>query len=131
MRRLAPLLLVLGLLGPAACGDDDDGDPAAFCERLDRLTSNDPFAAFGDRATTAEIELAFTALVERVDELVEVAPPDARAAARDLRDATVALDELLAEAGYGTDVDPRAYREQQERYGEAATRLERYLTAIC
>lgn len=116
----------------AGCGDDSShGDQATFCQRLDRLTENDPFQAFGDTATEAEMQEAFTALKARADELVEVAPDAAEAAATDYRDAVLGLDGLLADAGYGADVDVRAYREQQTAYVEAAQRLERYLTAEC
>jgi hypothetical protein len=129
--RLVTALLVVALAG-TGCGDHGrDGDQAAFCQRLDGLTENDPFQAFGDTATEAQMQEAFTALKARADELVEVAPDTARGAATDYRDAVQGLDALLAEAGYGTDVDVRAYREQQMAYVEAAQRLERYLTAEC
>lgn len=116
-----------------ACGDDDsDGDPAAFCSHLDRLSRNDPFQALGDEASAADIETAFGALVDRAEELLELAPPEARAAARDFAESAAALAGLLEEAGYdGTDVDARAYREQQVTYTEAATRLERHLESEC
>lgn len=138
MRRLA--VLVLGLLlasvAPlAACGGDGrsaDGDPVRFCELLDRLTSNDPFLAFGDTATADEIAVAFGALVDRAAELVDVAPPAARAAATDYAEAAAALDALLADAAYvGANVDAAAYRDHQAAYAEAAQRLERYLKGEC
>ncbi len=132
MRRLAALSLAAALL--AGCGDDGpgDGDAALFCDRLDRLTSNDPFAAFGDTASARDIETAFAALVARADELVDVAPPDVRAAAGDYADAAHALDAMLADAGYEPDVaDPGAYRDEQTAYTEAAVRLERYLESEC
>jgi hypothetical protein len=126
------LIVLLVTLGLSGCGDDgEDGDEAAFCEELDRLTENDPFLAFGDTATEAEMEEAFTALRERAEELAELAPEAARGAATDYRDAVVGLDDLLAEAGYGTDVDPVAYQSEQVRYVEAAQRLERYLDTDC
>jgi hypothetical protein len=136
MRRRAVLGLTLLLLATAvggACGGGSgDGDPAAFCERLDRLTRNDPFQAFGDSASPEDIEAAFTALVARADDLVDVAPPAARAAAREYADAAAELDSLLAGAGYvGTQVDAEAYREQQVAYVAAGQRLERYLEAEC
>jgi predicted trehalose synthase len=119
----------------AACGDDAPTDAeraATFCERLDRLTSNDPFAAFGDEATSAEVAAAFEALVERAEELAETAPDEARAAARDYAESASALEELLRSAGYeGAEVDTRAYRDQQARYAEAARRLERHLDSEC
>lgn len=132
MRRLAALSFAVALL--AGCGDDGpgDGDAARFCERLDRLASNDPFAAFGDTASAQDIERAFAALVERADELLDVAPPDVRAAAGEYADAARALDAMLADAGYLPDVaDPGAYREQQTAYTEVAARLERYLEGQC
>ena len=115
----------------AGCGGDGGGDEATFCEQLDRLTENDPFLAFGDTASEAEMEEAFTALRQRAEDLRDAAPDGARGAATDYRDAVVGLDEILAEAGYGTDVDLRAYREQQTAYVEAAQRLERYLGTDC
>ena len=129
-RRLALLLLPAVPLGLAAgCGDDGGGaDAAAFCTRLERLSENDPFAAFGKRATDAEIEQAFHALVSRARELVDLAPDEERATARDYADAAAELDRLMAAAGYdGSRLDERAYRDQQVRYADAAARLERYL----
>jgi len=133
MPRLAALVVTaLAALGTAACGDDgSSADPDAFCERLDRLTQNDPFAALGPAATEAEMEAAFAALRQRAGELVDVAPDDVRAVAADYRDAVERLDALLADAGYGPDVDVRAYRAAQTDYVQAATRLERYLEAEC
>lgn len=132
MRRLAALSLAAAVL--TGCGDDGpgDGDAALFCQRLDRLATNDPFAAFGDTASARDIETAFAALVARADELVDVAPPDVRAAARDYADAAHALDAMLADAGYLPSVaEPSAYRDEQTAYTEAAARLERYLESEC
>jgi hypothetical protein len=130
VRRLA-ILGVVALL--AGCGDDGpEPDQAAFCERLGRLTENDPFLAFGDTATPAEIEEGFEALVTRADELLEVAPEDVRPATRRYRDAAVAMDELMAEAGYdGARLDARDYREEEVTYTEAADLLLRYLEVEC
>lgn len=133
MRRLLASLLVGAAAVTAACGDDDPTpDAAAFCERLDRLAANDPFAAFGDAATSEEVAAAFAALVARAAELVDVAPDEARPAARAYADAVARLEELLRRAGYdGSRVDTRAYREQEVRYREAARLLERHLDAEC
>jgi hypothetical protein len=130
MRRLA-VLGVVALL--AACGDDaPEADQATFCRRLDRLTGNDPFLAFGETATTDEIEEGFQALVARADELVEVAPEEVQPAAGAYRDAAVAMDELMADAGYdGARLDVRAYHEEEETYVEAGARLLRYLESEC
>lgn len=132
MRRLGAAAAVTLLLASCGGGGDGNGDVATFCDRLDRLTRNDPFGAFGDRATEADVEAAFEALVARAEELAEVAPPEARAAARDFEGSARALDEILAEVGYdGTKADGRAYREHQVAYIDASERLERYLTAEC
>src|SRR5690606_13179465 len=81
MRRLVALALVAAAaVGTAGCGDGGpSADPALFCERLDRLAENDPFAVLGASATEAEMEAAFGALRERATELAEVAPEDVRA----------------------------------------------------
>ena len=134
VRRLITLLL-LPAVALAACGDDGPSEAekaATFCTRLERLAENDPFAAFGDRATSSEIEEAFTALVARAVELLDTAPEEARAAARDYAEASEALDELMAGAAYdGAAVDQRAYRDEQTTYVAAAQRLERYLESEC
>lgn len=133
VRRLAALLAA-ALVALSACGgrQDASGDKALFCERLDRLTRNDPFLGFGDTASADDIEVAFGALVDRSDELVAVAPPEARPAARDYADAAKALDALLADASYlPKGIDTRAYHDEQIAYVEASQRLERYLSAEC
>ena len=95
-------------------------------------TDNDPFAAFGDRATEAQIEQAFSALVERAEEILELAPDDARPTAREFRESAQELRDLLDDAGGDpAEVDTRAYRDQQVRYSEAAGLLERYLESEC
>jgi NTP pyrophosphatase (non-canonical NTP hydrolase) len=123
---------LLALVATAACGGGTSADEKAFCERLDRLADNDPFRTFGDRATDREIQQGFRALVERADELAEVAPEEARSAADAYAEAADALDDVMAAAGYhGDDVDARAYREHQVDYAAAAARLERYLDGEC
>ena len=133
MRRLAVVLAGLAVVvGGCGGGGDDEGDPELFCARLDRLTRNDPFRAIGDTATSDQVREAFEALLARADELVVVAPPVVRPAARDYADAAEGLESLLADAGYDPfEVDTRTYRSQQVGYFEAGQRLERYLDAEC
>ena len=124
---LAVVALVL-----TACGDEPSADPELFCDRLGRLSENDPFLAFGETATPAEIEQGFAALVARADELADVAPDEARPAAETYAESARAMDELMSDADYvGGRIDARAYRNEQERYTEAADRLLRYLSAEC
>lgn len=125
-------VVALGVAGACGGGSSSHADAKVFCTRLDRLTQNDPFRAFGDRATPAEIRTAFTALVQRADELVNVAPDEVRPTAREYASAAKALDSLLADAAYdGNAVDARAYRDAQTDYIEAANLLERYLESDC
>jgi hypothetical protein len=134
IRVVVGVVVAVTATGLAGCGDDQpaDGDPVAFCERLDRLTTNDPFLAFGDVATAADIEAAFSALVARADELVEVAPPEPRGAALDFAEAAAALDSLMAGAAYDSAaLDARAYRDEQLAYAAASDRLLRYFESSC
>jgi hypothetical protein len=125
-------VLVVALVVSACSGDEPNADPERFCARLGRLTENDPFLAFGDTATPSEIAEGFGALVDRADELAEVAPEAIRPAAEDYAAAATAMDELMADAGYdGARLDARAYRDQQQRYAEAADRLLNHLDAEC
>lgn len=132
-RWAAPLAVALApALVLGACGDDDDGDAATFCDRLVDLTENDPFASLGDAATASQMEAAMTALRARAEELVDVAPEVARGATTDYRDAVVAVDDLLAEAGYSpARLDVGRYQAASKDYAAAAVRLERHLTAEC
>ncbi len=125
-------MLVLLLAAPG-CGDDgSSADKDAFCERLDRLTGNDPFLAFGATASAEEIEQGFEALVARAEELADVAPEDVRPAAEQYREAAAAMDELMDAAGYdGARLDPSAYRNEEVAYTEASDRLLRYLETEC
>src|SRR3546814_3762744 len=132
MRRRWPLVLLpvlVPMLALVACSDGDGadaaGDPELFCDRLDRLVRNDPFLAFGERATIDEIAMAFDALVQRADELAEVAPPEARAAARTSAESTRALDDPHAEVGHaGNEVSARAYRDKEIRPEEHTSELQ-------
>ena len=129
MRVLGVLAVALLL---AACTDEPSADSERFCDRLGRLTENDPFLAFGDTATPPEIAEAFEALVERTGELTEVAPEDVRPAAEDYAEAVTEMDALMADAGYdGARLDARAYRDAQEAYTGAGDRLLRYLESEC
>ena len=122
---------LLVLVASCGGGSGEGADPERFCRLLDRLATNDPFLAFGDTATPDEIGIAFTALRDRAAELVDAAPDDVRPAARRYSEAVAALDDLLAEVDYRTDVDARAYTAAQLDYVEAAERLERHLDDSC
>ena len=134
MRRLG-VTVATALLLVAACGSSgpsDQAKTALFCTRLERLAQNDPFRAFGGRATSKDIQTAFTALVVRAKELADTAPAEERPTARAYATAAKALDSLMAGAAYnGSAVDARAYRNAQNDYTQAATSLEGYLSSRC
>jgi hypothetical protein len=134
VRRLWTVLGAAVLL-VTACSSNGPSQKARaemFCARLERLSTNDPFRAFGDRATAKEIESAFVALVARSKALADSAPDEVRPTARDYAKAAKALDSLMAGAGYdGAAVDARAYRAAQNDYTAAAASLENYLASSC
>ena len=119
MRRLG-VTAATALLVVASCssgGPSTKATTALFCTRLERLTQNDPFQAFGDRATAKDIQAAFSALVQRARELADTAPAEVRPTARAYATATTKLDSLMAGAAYdGAAVDARAYRDAQNDY---------------
>jgi hypothetical protein len=125
--------VVAALLVAAGCGGGSShSDARTFCARLERLTQNDPFRAFGARATSTEIKAAFDALHTSAARLAAVAPDEARSAATDFADAADRMRSLMAGAGYdGSLVDAPRYRDAQVDYFAASGRLERYLVASC
>lgn len=133
VRRLTTAAAVTIALAVVSCGDDGGrADPVAFCDRLDRLTRNDPFDAFGPEAGPEEIRSGFVALRDRARELERLAPEAVRPTARDYAEAVAAMDSLMAGAGYdGAALDVAAYRAEQQRYTEASRLLLRHLEAEC
>jgi hypothetical protein len=133
MRGTVCLLLIASALIGFGCSDDEgDGDLQAFCTQVDRLSTNDPFAAFGDTAKPEEMRVAFSALVERADDLAAPAPPAIAGAAGRYATATHDLDRLLAAAGYdGRNVDVLAYQNAQADYDEAKAQIEKFATKRC
>jgi hypothetical protein len=134
MRGMVWLLLAASVLLGLGCsgGDDSAGDLRAFCAQVDSLSTNDPFASFGDTARPEEMRSAFKALAERADALATPAPVGARAAADRFARATHELDRLLAAAGYdGRNVEVLAYGNAQADYDEAKAQIERFATNRC
>jgi hypothetical protein len=134
VRRLWGIAGAVALLAVAACshGGASTTGATTICDRLDRLTQNDPFRAFGARATPKEIQAAFTAVVARAKDLVAGAPADIRPDAQAYANAATRLDSLMAGAGYdGAAVDAVAYRDAQNAYYTAADSLIRYYTTQC
>ena len=132
MERVRRATAAIALVLATGCGGSSHADAKVFCQRLERLSENDPFRAFGARATTTEIETAFDALQTSASGLAAVAPDDARSAARAYADSVDRMRSLLQGAAFdGSQVDQRAYRDAQVDYFAASTRLERYLTSSC
>jgi hypothetical protein len=133
MRGTVWLVLTASVLLAFGCsGGDSAGDLTAFCAQVDGLSTNDPFASFGDTASPEEMKVAFGALVERADELAAPAPADIAGAATRYSRATRQLDRLLARAGYdGRRVEVLAYGNAQADYDEAKAQIERFAIKQC
>ncbi len=124
------VLLAVGALAVAGCGDDD-GDEAAFCDAVAALRDDDPFAELA-LATPAEMRQAFDALAAGADRIADAAPGDAGVHADRYRDAVDDVRDELAGAGYDpTRVDGRRYARAVEEYTAAAGSLDNAADARC
>ena len=123
MRRV--LGAAAAVLLAVACGGGDDGDIDLFCERIDALIDDDPFARLPDEATPTDLRHAFEQLRDGTEAVAAAAPDELRALARQYANTTAQLDDLLAGAGYrGDEVDSLEYRQRAREQSQAASRLE-------
>lgn len=116
------------LLG--ACGEDE-GDLTRFCEAVEDLRADDPFADL-EIASPGEMRDAFVELAEGVDRIADVAPQEIGSQADRYADAVEALRDELAGAGYDpTRVDKLRYGQAVAAYTEAATSVGNAADASC
>ena len=126
IRALLVFVLALG-----ACGDDGGGDLAAFCQRVDELRADDPFADLAV-ASPRELRLAFESLRDSADRVSDVAPPEAATQADRYREAVDEVLDRLRGAGFDLrHLDLVPYRRATDDYHEAATSLDNAATAAC
>ncbi len=127
---LIAVAVALGLL--AGCGGGDDGgDVAAFCEAVEALRTEDPFAEL-DLATPEEMRDAFDTLAGGADEIASTAPGEAEVQARRYAAAVDALRDALAGAGYvPTRVDTLRYSAAVADYTDAASSVDNAADSIC
>lgn len=125
-----PVAFLVLLLLVTACGSDG-GDRAAFCDGIERLRRDDPFAEL-PVASPGEMRDAFDDLREAAEAVAADAPSDAEVAAdRYLASVDELLDQLRG-AGFDlTELDLSAYRRATSDYGEAAESLDNAGSAIC
>lgn len=122
--------VLLPLAGPA-CAGDDDADPGAFCEGIEQLREDDPFAQL-TVASPGEMRDAFSLLARGAARVAGAAPEGAAVQARRYADAVEALRDELAGGGYDlTQIDTRRYQAGVDEYGEAATSLANTARAVC
>lgn len=126
----AAVVASAGLLG-ACGGDDGGGDLAGFCQAVEDLRTDDPFAEL-DIASPGEMRDAFAQLAEGVERVADAAPTEARTQSERYADAVAALRDELAGAGYDpTRVDQQRYGQAVAAYTEAATSVGNTADANC
>lgn len=115
----------------AGCGGDGGGDLASFCQAVEDLRRDDPFAEL-QIASPTDMRDAFAELADGVDRIADAAPTDARSQAERYADAVGALRDELAGAGYDpTEVDQLRYGQAVAAYTEAATSVGNTADAAC
>lgn len=128
-------LLALVLAGLSSCGDDDDGDITAFCDKVEEL--NEGAASIeepgpeGDQMAAARADLEQAQ--DRLAELGDVAPEEIQA---DLEEVSTFFDDFVAavsETDSATDFLATATEFQQKGgdVEEPARRLNDYAESEC
>lgn len=135
MRRARPLrpaaLLAVAALGVLGSCSEDGGDTEAFCDAVDDLERNDPFAEL-DIASPGEMAAAFDQLSEGASRIASEAPAEARTQARSYEDSVAELVDQLRGAGFDpTQVDGLAYRQAAAAYQAAAVAVENAAGSLC
>jgi hypothetical protein len=133
---------VVGAIALAGCGGDDDGDGdggasggdvTAFCDKVEELQAqDDPFAGVGAN----DIEGAQDAMnqyVERVSEVVDVAPADIRDDVVEIQTSFQDLADAIGEATTPQELTQAAQQFQEENADIAQTvqRLTDYTEKNC
>lgn len=127
---LGIVVAVLAVLG-GCNGDDGDGDAAAFCDAVDALERNDPFAEL-QIASPGEMAAAFDQLADGADQIAERAPSEARTQAQSYEDSVQALVDQLRGAGFDpTKLDALAYRRATADYQDAAVAVGNAADSLC
>lgn len=125
------LAIAAGLVLVSSCGDGDGGDQASFCDAVEALAANDPFAELAV-ASPQEMRTAFDQLRDGAERIEDSAPDEFDTQAdRYLRSVDGLIDQLRG-AGY----DPRAldtldYREATSEYEAAAISVENAAAGAC
>ena len=113
--RNVGLVVLLATAVLTGCGEDE-GDLASFCEAVEDLQNDDPFAE----------------LAAGVDRIAAAAPQEIGSQADRYADAVESLRDELAGAGYDpTRVDQLRYGQAVASYTEAATSVSNAADADC
>lgn len=128
--RNVGLVVLLATAVLAGCGEDE-GDLASFCEAVEDLQNDDPFADLAI-ASPGEMRDAFAELAAGVDRIAAAAPQEIGSQADRYADAVESLRDELAGAGYDpTRVDQLRYGQAVASYTEAATSVSNTADANC
>jgi len=128
VRRTLFLSLAVLPLAFACSGDDDEGDPQAFCADLEDAGSGDFLAGLEptDPATADRV-------LDELRDLQEVAPPEVEVEVEVLADKFEELAAAFDEGGgdLGNVVEQFDDFEEVQEVQTAAERIERYVRAEC
>lgn len=132
MRAGRLVLAVLVAAGAVAgCNDDAEEDPQAFCDAVESLAADDPFAEL-EVASPGEMKSAFEQLRDGAEVIEATAPAEASVPASDYVGAVHELMRQLNGAGYDPrSLDPLEYGRAVEDYTVAATSVTNAANATC
>ncbi len=129
--RSVTLAVTVAALALSGCGADGGGDLASFCDAVDALEANDPFADL-DVASPGEMRTAFDHLREGVQRIADAAPDELDASAGRYADTVDTLIDHLRAADFDPrNLDTLRYRTAAADYEEAAVSIENAATGSC
>lgn len=130
-RVLRTAVVLAGLALVACGGDSDGGDIASFCEAVDDLADNDPFAEL-EIASPEEMRAAFDRLHDGVERIDDSAPSELESRTHRYLEAVDEVIDQLRGAGFDPrNLDTLAYRTATADHEAAAVSIENAATAAC
>lgn len=130
LRRGVLAGIVVLVTTATGCGGDDRS-VTAFCESVESLRSDNPFAS-RPVSTPEQMQTAFAGLHRGARQIAGSAPAEVRGQAERYLLTVEGLIEVLSPVGYRPlDVDRLAYDEATSRHAAATDSLENAADAVC